>query len=955
MGMVNALDMNNETDTVLSEKMVSGNDNVNQIDELTMEKQITKDHINNKNIKTDSKEYDVTSYKTFNSALTSNKYSDVTINIKSSFNLMGNTSLNNAVTNLKINGNSETVYGANEYQFLRVFDGSSVIINNITIKNCLNNAIDNRGNITIENSSFISNNATTSGGAINNNGLAIIKCNKFDNNTAQYGGAINNKGNITVINNTFNKNVANNGAAINNNGLATIINNNFINHESKIYGTINNYVEATINNNTFDNNKANNGAAISNNDDNGVLTVSKNTFINNIARNGGAIYNNGKMTVIENIFDSNTAEYGGAVNINKGKITISNNTFKNNNATLNGGAINNGGEGIINKNNNFINNQAAYGGAINNYYLSNITGNMFIGNRADNGGSINVHDDTTAYITYNNFTKNYSPAGSAIHVDGNATIKYNLFEYNNATYGTININKGEPLIEYNNFTHNNASYGSAINNNKAIVKINYNNFNNNIATKMGGAINNYGNIILKNNNFSSNHATEHGGAINNNAKASMSNNIFNKNTAKYGGAITNNLDGDAIINNNNFTSNNASQQGGAIHNNAKASINKNNFINNSANLGGAINNLKNASITSNNFTNNNATYGLSINNNRAFATITDNTFICNPDTNNKQINQNGNGTVKNNKYIAEQAILDALVVTVNAPKTITTGQDAKINITVTTKNKFMVNTTAIMKINGLTQKDNNGNVLILQIKNGKTTYTLPLKGYSTKDYIIQISTVDKKYERSEGITKMTVLKGKCILNPITINSTSEGQITINQTIKDAYGKIISGITQVAIKLGDRTVITTKITDGKLNVKVKVPYLPEGKNKFKITLGENYRYESVIINNTLNIHKQNITANITPIKSKAGQNISITTKLINQETKTNVISGKFAYKLDGKAITGTTTGQVKNAIAQLTYTLPKDITPGTHTITIVYAGNKQSNILRYSAKVLTIIT
>jgi hypothetical protein len=200
---------------------------------------------------------------------------------------------------------------------------------------------------------------------------------------------------------------------------------------------------------------------------------------------------------------------------------------------------------------------------------------------------------------------------------------------------------------------------------------------------------------------------------------------------------------------------------------------------------------------------------------------------------------------------------------------------------------------------------------------------------------------------------MTVLRGQCILDPISINTTSEGEITINKIIKDTYGNVISGNTQIAIKLGDRTVLTTRITDGKLNVKVKVPYLPPGQNKFRIILGENYRYESKIINNTLNIHKQNVTATVSPIKAKAGDKITIKTTLINSETKTNVISGKFSYKLDAKTIVSNTTLEVKNAIAQMDYTLPKDIKAGLHYITIVYAGNTQSNTLRYDAKVLTI--
>lgn len=295
----------------------------------------------------------------------------------------------------------------------------------------------------------------------------------------------------------------------------------------------------------------------------------------------------------------------------------------------------------------------------------------------------------------------------------------------------------------------------------------------------------------------------------------------------------------------------------------------------------------------------------------------------------------------------------AILVGITAPKIMVTGQNAKLNITVTDMKKKAVNSSVILKVNGLTQKNNNGSVLILDVKNGKASYNLPLAGYSAKEYTITAVTVDKNHDRTENSTTMNVTRGKCSFMPITVNASSEEEIKIITTVKDAYGKVISGNTQIAIKLGDRTVLTTRITDGKINVTVKVPYLPPGDNKFRIILGENYRYEQNIINNTLNIHKQNVTATITKITSSAGKKITIKTKLINSDTKTNVIGGKFSYKLDGQTISTNSNAQVSNSIAQLEYTLPANIKTGKHTIMIVYAGNTQSNSLRYSSDALTI--
>jgi len=321
--------------------------------------------------------------------------------------------------------------------------------------------------------------------------------------------------------------------------------------------------------------------------------------------------------------------------------------------------------------------------------------------------------------------------------------------------------------------------------------------------------------------------------------------------------------------------------------------------------------------------------------------------------NNGQFKFNISQSKKISVKVEENTNPRSMILNINAPKTMVTGRTAKLNITATDLNKKSVNASVILKINGLTQKDNSGSVIILDVKNGKASYNLPLTGFSAKSYNLTVVSVDKNHDRTENSSTMIVTRGKCSIKPISINASSEEEITINTVVKDNYGTVISGKTQIAIKLGDRTVLTTKITDGKINVKVKVPFLPPGENKFIIILGENYRYEQNIINNTLNIHKQNVTATISKITSNPGKKITIKTKLINSDTKTNVISGKFSYKLDGQTISTNTNLQVTNAIAQMVYTLPSTIKTGKHTIMIVYAGNTQSNPLRYSSDALVI--
>lgn len=669
-------------------------------------------------------------------------------------------------------------------------------------------------------------------------------------------------------------------------------------------------------------------------DDNKIINMQKGTYtvtspisltgkIDNITINGnGAIIDgqnkyqfltfNGQRNITINdltIRNTKATDQAAAIAMTGiSKLKLNNVNFTHNVAAGKGGAITNRGELTIN-NCVFTQNTALQGGAI--------------WGTGQYGGSITITN--SKFIANTDTTNAKHDRSGVIYTlsSGKLTVTNSIFENNNGRC-IHNYNKTKATITNNIFRNSKMNVpsdtirGSVIDNFEADMTINNNTFTNINATAArvnGGLIYcEIGNVKIENNifkNVNSQSTVETNGGVlfNRNSTTTVNNNTFdNKDTSnKVNGATLYNNIGTITITNNTFNTNIASK--GEVR--------------------GSVYNDK-------------STEGKSVMN--AGGNDFDNVKATGSKIYTKEIYNLG--TLNNITYPTKYQIK------VNAPKTIATGQIAKINITVLNNRDKPVDTNVLLKVNGLTQKDKNGNSIIA-IKNGKATYELPLAGYSGKTYNITVLCTDTKILRSENTTTMTVLRGKCVLDPITVNTTSEGEITINKVIKDTYGNVISGNTQVAIKLGDRTVLTTRISNGVLNVKVKVPYLPPGENKFRIILGENYRYESTIINNTLNIHKQNVTANITPITAKAGDKITIKTKLLNSETKTNVISGKFSYKLDAKTIVSNTTLEVKNAIAQMDYTLPDDITKGLHYITIVYAGNTQSNTLRYDAKALTI--
>ena len=655
--------------------------------------------------------------------------------------------------------------------------------------------------------------------------------------------------------------------------------------------TVNNKVDLEINGN---------GAIIDGQSNNGFLIFAGNSLkINNIT------FRNFK-----------TSTNAAIVISSQSKLNIVNCTFINSQGQTNGANINSRGSLVV-KNCVFENNQATKGSAI-----------RIVGN--------NQNSTIENSIFKNNYV--VTEKESVIELTGAQEVTINNCSFINNqgrivhAYQDTNTKIINSTITNVNTKYNNTLQGAIIDNYEANMYI-YNNKFENItitAPRIGGGLiyNEIGKFVMDNNTFNKIKFTISGtnrlaGGIlwNRNSTATIKNNLFDIDATcndMHGGAFYNNI-GILNVTNNTFNVNvNVKNElaGGAIYNDYDSGVN----------------------IKSKLYYGDNSFDGITIKNA--------------PIILNKTIRNKGDiyligveNLIKNKNAI----------ITVTAPSKIYTGQKATFNIDVYDKDtKEALNGIAIIKINGLTLQDSSSKTIIVNITKGKGNLIYTLKSYSGKKYNVSAIFSKSHYNRAENTTTMTVLKGKCVLDPITVNTTSEGEITINKIIKDTYGNVISGNTQVAIKLGDRTVLTTRITDGVLNVKVKVPYLPPGENKFRITLGENYRYESKIINNTLNIHKQNVTATIAPIKAKAGEKITIKTTLKNSETNTNVIGGKFSYKLDAKSIPSNTTLTVKNAVAQMEYTLPSDISKGVHYITIVYAGNTQSNTLRYDSKALTIV-
>ena len=551
-----------------------------------------------------------------------------TINIANG-NYFGENNTNITINkNMTIVGESREgtiVNGTNSAQIFTIQKGSKVIIKNLTFVNgtaspsltlpdrniTAGGAICNFGDLTILNSNFIGNTASSEeisdkndigGGAVFNVGdLTVTGCN-FIGNTATgnligdngtVGGAICNFGSLTVTNSNFTGNTATAGGAIYS-GYNSTLNPN---------GGILNIDGSTFSGNHATGNSMAGGGAIASsrylNIKNSIFKGNKAVSTNGTAI-GGAIFGYGNVTITGSKFGldaltgnsaagKNNASTGGAI-ITYGNLTITNSEFIYSTAYY-GSAVSNAGNLTI-KNGTFINN-TAIGGAIFNMGNSTLTGCNFTGNKATStdvssaGGAVLNGGNLT--VTDSNFTNNTATNGGAICNSGNATIINSTFTGNKVgstnntvvNYGGAIYNGGNLTVTGSIFTGNKAlstsineiAYGGGAISNFKTSAVKNSKFSGNTAD-FGGAISNMGKLNVSGSSFTGNKATSSdasytmdGGAISNAyGTLNVTNSSFTGNIADLGGAISNWVNSTAVISGSTLTGNNATVDGGAIYN-----------------------------------------------------------------------------------------------------------------------------------------------------------------------------------------------------------------------------------------------------------------------------------------------------------------------------------------------------------------------------------------------------
>ena len=437
------------------------------------------------------------------------------------------------------------------------------------------------GVLTVSGSNFTNNiknykNGDRLVGAIATIGDATISDSYFVNNAGRWGGAISTAGyllagddvnTLTVSGSTFKENGGLYGAGI------------------FVAGS-----DFTVSDCVFDKNTAFGKGDMTPNNNNGAAIVVTDT--------GKDITG----IITDSNFTNNKAHFSGAVDICEGKITIKNSIFVNNSAEYCAGAI--AVDSQINKpaveiiNSKFDSNSAEYGGAIYNYYNLTVVDSTFTNNSKDTIYNFRVANLDLGIKTFTDLQNAIGLVRGTLTLDSDIAMTDD--EAANFKDGVV-INKNI-VIDGKGHTIDAKNLGRIFNIGEGFTVTLTNATLINGKAAEGGAIYNDGSLTLSDVKLSDNAADSYGGAVFNNGHLVVSDSVFDSNdivnrgsaSVDYGGAaIYNWYDGVLTVSGSNFTNNiknykNGDRLVGAIATIGDATISDSYFVNNAGRWGGAI-------------------------------------------------------------------------------------------------------------------------------------------------------------------------------------------------------------------------------------------------------------------------------------------------------------------------------------------------------------------------------
>ena len=535
------------------------------------------------------------------------------------------------------------------------------------------------------------------------------------------------------------------------------------------------------------------------------------------------------------------ADEGAVVYAFNSNIQISDSILSNNVAkSWDGGAID-AHQSVLIVNNSILNNNYAGrdGGAINCYQSQFIIINSTINNNEANseGGAVYTSGNSYSYIINSTLNNNKANSGGAVYnmlqtlyvhnckINNNTSI-YDGGAFNCMIYSSL-------IIQRSQINSNNALYsgGGAISSSDTNITILNSTFKNNKARDSGAAIQNWdSNIatmtIIVNNTFIQNQAGVSGSAIINKANARIRNNINDK-TSKYSATIYLSVS-DAIIENNTFKDVDK-ENTKIILPTPSAVINEKLTLtakvlttsNNPVNGGNVIFKLNGITLKDNGkLSGSSNPFKVKVNNGVASTTITADLSMKNANKlTASYIGTDSYNPSKSNSVTMQIKPRTASIVVSSNVKTIRQGQTltltAKIYDTTNGKSTTLVRYAdefVYFKVNGITLKDNKGNMLKVKVVNGTATtkYTIPLglsgvtdgKTMTPKNHRILAGFYNKNYQENIRNTSTFQVERSNItitISNATVNNKTH-KLSLTATIKDYLGNIVSGPNKCVIKI-----------------------------------------------------------------------------------------------------------------------------------------------------------
>ena len=330
---------------------------------------------------------------------------------KGTYNL-NSTGINKNISIIGEDNNKVIFTSKEKSSIFTVESGNTVKFMDFTIRNFRSDtsaAITNNGNLIIENLHLMNNIGTTrstKGGSILNNANLTVRNSIFENNSASWGAAIYNYNNVQVYDSKFKKNSIYNvgGAIYSLRGNLTVYNSRFSDNRAVSGAAIYNAAGYLYTENTeFYNNDAEKffGGAIYSTG----ITVTNNSqfYLNHATKDGGAITNTNNFTIVNCIFEQNSADENGGTIENvpwsateNGNLTIINSSFTENSAGNWGGVIVNYDKKervgppatITARSCVFDSNNAKIGGVVYNQQYIDLEFNVFVNNDAEKSKNI---------------------------------------------------------------------------------------------------------------------------------------------------------------------------------------------------------------------------------------------------------------------------------------------------------------------------------------------------------------------------------------------------------------------------------------------------------------------------------------------------------------------------------------------------------------------------------------